>query len=448
MTAPLGQDRLADAAEAALKAGADGAFALAFHHWGGLTRFASSQIHQNTWRDDVEIKVMAVVDEGRVGVATTHSLEPDAVRRAADDAVAIARVTPQDPEFPGLAPPATYPAKNAYDEPTGTASPQDRARAVAAALAELPASLEAAGYAETTGTEVLLASTTGLRAYARSSTASMSVMAIGDTSSGFAERTAHRIGELDPQALAHRAVTKAEIGRDPRPIDPGPYTVVLEPAATATLVQFLAWLGFGAKGFLEGRSFLAGRIGQKVCGDLVTIIDDPLAPEALGLPFDFEGTPSRAVTIIEKGVARDVVWDRTTARKGGRDSTGHALPPPNPEGPIPLNLEMKPGKETLDEIVASTERGLLITRFHYSNVVNEKETVLTGMTRDGTFMIEDGRLAYGVKNMRYTQNALEALAHVDAVGDRTEIATELFFGGARAPAVRIRDFKFSSATTF
>ncbi|MGH2728229.1 MAG: metallopeptidase TldD-related protein, partial [Actinomycetota bacterium] len=145
--------------------------------------------------------------------------------------------------------------------------------------------------------------------------------------------------------------------------------------------------------------------------------------------------------------AKGVVWDRTSAAKGGVSSTGHALPPPNPYGPIPLNLRMEPGRSTVEEMVASTERGLLVTRFHYSNVVNEKETVLTGMTRDGTFMITDGRIAHGVKNLRYTQNALEALSNVDAVGDRTEISTELFFGGSRAPALKIRDFKFSSATT-
>lgn len=448
MTQPLGQDRLAEAAESALKVGADGAFALAYHQWGGLTRFASSQVHQNTWRDDVEIKVMAVVDERRVGVATTHSLEPDAVRRAAEDAVAIARVTPADPEFPGLAPPATYAAKDSYDEATATASPADRAAAVGRALGEFRSGQEGAGYCETTGTEVLLASTTGMRAYARSSVASMSVLAMEPSSSGFAELTKHRLGDLDPAGLARRAVQKAEAGRDPRPVEPGPYTVVLEPAATATIIQFLAWLGFGAKSYLESRSFLAGRLGDRVCSERVTIVDDPLAADALGLPFDFEGTPARVVTIVEDGIARDVVWDRATAAKAGRDSTGHALPPPNPDGPFPLNLEMKPGTETLDGIIASTERGLLVTRFHYSNVVNEKETVLTGMTRDGTFMIEDGAIAYGVRNMRYTQNALEALAQVDAVGDTTEIATELFFGGARAPAVRIRGFNFSSATTY
>lgn len=443
----LGQERLAEAAEAALKVGADGALVLAFHTWEGLTRFASSQIHQNTWREDVELRVMAVVEGSRVGVASGHSLDPEAVRRTADDAVAVARVTPPNPDFPGLAPPAAYPEKAGYDEATAGATPGDRAEAVRRALAELPSGMQGAGYAETGANEVLLASTTGMRAYALSTHASVSVMAMAPDSSGFAERIERRVAGLDPGALAARAVRKAEMGRSPREVPPGAYTVVLEPAATATLMQFLAYIGFGAKAFLEGRSFLAGRIGQKLVSERITIVDDPLAPDALGLPFDFEGVPARPVTIIDGGVARDVVWDRTTAKKAGRESTGHGLPPPSADGPFPLNLRMQPGSTPLEDIVAGTERGLLVTRFHYSNIVNEKETVLTGMTRDGTFMIEDGHVAYGVKNLRYTQNALEALSNVDAVGDRTEIATELFFGGSRAPALRIRDFKFSSTTT-
>ncbi|MBI4729099.1 MAG: TldD/PmbA family protein [Acidobacteria bacterium] len=448
MSAPLGPDRLADAAAAALSGGADGLLATIFHTWGGLTRFADSQVHQNTWQEDVETRVVAVVDDRRVGCANTHSLGHDAVGRAAADAVAIARAAPPDPDFPGLAPPATPAEKDAYDEATAAAPPSERTAAVARVLAVLPPGIGAAGFVETGGTEVLLASTTGLRVYARSTSASMSVLASAEDSSGFAEVAERRLSDLDPEALAGRAARKAELGRDPRPIEAGEYTVVLEPAATATLIQFLAFLGFGAKAYLEGRSFLSGRLGDTVCSDLVTITDDALAADALGLPFDFEGTPARRVPIIERGVARDVVWDRTTAAKAGRSSTGHALPPPNPEGPLPLNIRMEPGDTPVEQLIASTARGLLVTRFHYSNVVSEKETVLTGMTRDGTFAIEDGRLAHGVRNLRYTQNALAALGAVEAVGDRTEISTELFFGGSRAPALKIARFNFSSATTY
>ena len=443
----IGRDRLTETARAALDVGADGVAVLAFHSAGGLTRFAASRIHQNTWREDVEFRVLAVVDGDRVGVASTHSLDREAVRRAAQDAIAIARVTPSDPDFPGIAEPSEPAAKDGFDEATANATPAERAEAVRRALAEVPTTMEAAGYVETVADEVLILSTTGVHLFGRATRAGISVLAMTDDSSGYAERLERRFAGLDPSVLATRAVDKAERSRDPKPVEPGLYTVILEPAAVSTLMQFLGYLGFGAKPFLEGRSFMSGRIGEKLAADLITIVDDPVAEDSLGLPFDFEGVPSRRVPLIEAGVAKGVVWDRTTAKKGGEQSTGHGLPPPNSYGPIPMNLRMEPGTSTVDDMVASTENGLLVTRFHYSNVVNEKETVLTGMTRDGTFLISDGRIKHGVKNLRYTQNALEALSNVDAVGDKTEISTELFFGGSRAPALRIRDFKFSSSTT-
>jgi PmbA protein len=447
MSESIGSERLLETADGALRVAADGILVLAFHSWGGLTRFASSHIHQNTWREDIEFRVMAVVDGNKTAVVSTHSIEPAAVTRAAEDAVAIARLTPADPEFPGLAPPATVKAMAPFDEATANAMPAERASAVATILGEFPADMEGAGYVETVADEVLVCSTMGSPLFGRTTRAGVSVLAIAPDSSGYAERLERNFSDLDPRVLAERAVQKAERSRDPQPIDPGAYTVILEPGATSTIMQFLAYLGLGAKPFLEDRSFLSGKIGSKIAADLITIVDDPIAPDSLGLPFDFEGTPSQRVVLIDRGVGAGVVWDRTTAKKAGRESTGHGLPPPNPYGPMPLNLRMEPGTSTLDDMIASTERGLLVTRFHYSNVVNEKETVLTGMTRDGTFLIEDGRLARGVKNLRYTQNAIEALSNVEAVGDRTEISTELFFGGSRAPALKIRDFKFSSSTT-
>jgi len=447
MSGPLGEERLVEIADAAMGVEADGVQVLAFHSWGGLTRFASSRIHQNTWREDMEFRVIAVADGNKTGVASTHSLEPSAVRRAAEDALAIARIAPPDPEFPGLALPSRVPAGTPFDDATANASPPERAAAVAAVLGEFPAGMEGAGYAETVADEVLVYSTTGLRTFGRTTRAGISVVAIAEDSSGYAEMLERRFSDLDPRALATRAVGKADRSRNPQPIDPGAYTVILEPAAVSTIMQFLGFLGFGAKGFLEERSFMSGKIGEKLASELVTIVDDPTAPDALGLPFDFEGTPAKRVALIERGIATGVVWDRATAKKAGTESTGHALPPPNPYGPVPLNLRMETGDASVEDMITATERGLLVTRFHYSNVVNEKEAILTGMTRDGTFLIEDGSISHGVKNLRYTQNALEALAAVEAVGNKTEISTELFFGGSRAPALKIRDFKFSSSTT-
>ncbi|HEX9695402.1 MAG TPA: metallopeptidase TldD-related protein [Actinomycetota bacterium] len=448
MSELLGPDRLAEAIEPALRTAADGTLVVAVHTAGGLTRFASSRIHQNTHREDLEIRVMAVADGSRVGVATTHSPAGDRVAAAAADALAIARVTPRNPSFPGIAEPQPLAANppDRFDEATAVTSPAERAAAVTLALNEFPADMEGAGAVETVADEVMVATSGGVRHYGRITRAAISVMAMSPDSSGYAELIEGRLSDLDPAALGARSVRKAEAGRNPQPIDAGSYTVILEPAATSTLMQFLGWLGFGAKSLLEERSFMAGKIGATIMDERVTITDDPLAVDALGLPFDFEGTPAQPVMLIDKGVAAGVVWDRETAGRGGRTSTGHGLPAPNPDGPFPLNLRMEPGTDSLDDLIAGCERGLLVTRFHYSNIVHEKDAILTGMTRDGTFWVEDGKVRHGVRNLRYTQNAVEALSNIEAIGDTTEISSELFFGGSRAPALRIRDFKFSSTT--
>jgi predicted Zn-dependent protease len=202
-------------------------------------------------------------------------------------------------------------------------------------------------------------------------------------------------------------------------------------------------MGFGGRALVEGRSCLSGKAGQRVAAEAVTISDDALAPGAPGIPFDFEGTPRQRVDIIRDGVFTDGVYDRRSARQAGRESTGHALPPPNPQGPFPLNLVMEPGDASLEQMIGATERGLLVTRFHYSNIVNPMESVLTGMTRDGTWLIENGEIRYPVKNFRFTQSILEALQAVELVGKDTEMVSEFFFSASRVPAIKVSSFNFT-----
>jgi predicted Zn-dependent protease len=218
---------------------------------------------------------------------------------------------------------------------------------------------------------------------------------------------------------------------------------VLEPAAVSTLVGFLAWIGFGGRLLLEGRSCLSGREGERVAAEAITISDDARRAGTLGLPFDFEGVPRTRVPLIESGVFRGGVYDLRTAKLAGTTTTGHALPSPNPDGPFPLNLFVEPGDATLQDMVAATERGLLVTRFHYSNIVHPVESTITGMTRDGTFAIERGEVAHPVKNLRFTQSILEALRDATTLGDRTELASEFFFSASRVPAMKVEAFNFS-----
>jgi PmbA protein len=444
MAGLIGPDEVRRVADAALSVpGANGVEVLFMHEWGGLTRFASNSIHQSTHREDTGIRVR-VVTEGRIGVAASNDFSLEGARRAAESALEMASVVAPDPMFPGLAPPASTSEHHAFDEPTASTTPEQRAEAVAELVGHCPQGFIAAGAYETLASEVAVANTEGQFCWAPSSQASINTVVTGsDGGSGFAEVFAAGTDELDPTSIGKRAADKAVASRSPRDIDPGRYTVVLEPAAVSTLVGFLAWIGFGGRSLFEGRSCFSGKQDQQVAAPLVTIYDDALSDGTLGLPFDFEGVPRSRVNLIEDGVFLGGVYDLRTAKQAGTTTTGHALPPPNPEGPFPLNLFMAPGETGLEQMISSTERGLLVTRFHYTNVVHPVESTITGMTRDGTFLIEDGEIAQPVKNLRFTQSILEALSGTEMIGRETELASEFFFSASRVPALKVASFNFS-----
>jgi predicted Zn-dependent protease len=230
---------------------------------------------------------------------------------------------------------------------------------------------------------------------------------------------------------------------------PGAYVVVLEPAAVTDILEFMAWFGFGGLGFVEGRTFMAGKLGQKVLGDNITILDDAYHSLQQGLPFDFEGLPRQRLTLVENGVAKAVVHDRVTARRAQTQTTGHALPQPSAEGPYPLDLVLSSGNSSVEEMISSTERGILVTRFHYTNLVEPMDLVLTGMTRDGTFLIEKGKVAAPLKNLRFTQSVVEALREVELISrEQKTTHSDWGPGSYTAPALKIRRFNFSSGTQF
>jgi predicted Zn-dependent protease len=444
MTGLIGPDDVRAVAEASLELpGADGVEVLLMHEWGGLTRFADSSIHQSTWREDTGIRVR-VVTGGRVGIAATNDFSKDGARRVAASALEMAQVAVPDPAFPGLAPRAEVPEVRRFDPETAGATPEHRAAGVAALVEQLEGGFHAAGAFDTTAVEVAVANTEGHFCYAPSTRSTLTtVVSGGDGGAGTAEVTAERFDDIDPELVGRRAFRKARDSQVPRDLDPGRYEVVLEPLAVTTLVSFLAYVGFGGRMIAEGRSPFSGKEGQRVAGENITIVDDALSPHTLGMPFDFEGTPKRRVNLIEDGIFRSGVHDRRSATLAGTESTGHALPAPNPEGPFPLNLFLATGDSSLEDMVAATSRGLLVSRFHYSNVVHPIETTITGMTRDGTWLIEDGRIRHPVKNLRFTQSILEALSNVDLIGRDSDLASEFFFSAARVPPLKISSFNFS-----
>lgn len=440
----IGPDDVRRIADAALELrGVDGVEVLFVHEWGGLTRFAASSIHQSTWREDTGIRIR-VISAGRVGVASTNEFTKEGARRAADSAKEMAEVASPDSMFPGLAPEAPTKPSVRFDADTARTTPEQRAETIRTLVAQSADGFHAAGAYDTSAAEVGLVNTEGQFCYAASTQASITtVVSGGEGGSGFAEQLAGSSGEIDAEGVGRRAVGKARESQRPQDLDPGDYDVVLEPPAVATLVAFLAYMGLGGRSLTEGRSCFAGREGEHVAAPTISIYDDALSPDTLGLPFDFEGTPKRRVDLIRDGVFVDAVYDRRSARQVGKESTGHALPPPNPEGPFPLNLFMAPGDTSVEEMVAATDRGILVTRFHYSNIVHPKESVITGMTRDGTFLIEGGAVQHPVKNFRFTQSIIEALLSVEKVGRATSLASEFFFAASRVPALKIGGFRFT-----
>ena len=449
MTGRLGDERLLELAEAAIGVdGVDDAEALVISGSGGLTRFADNRIHQATASEDLEVRVRVVVDGNRVGVASVHALSTEAARDAAVRARDIAKAMPADPGYPGMPGPADYQGAPILDEATAQTSPAERAELVARVVGQLPAGVKAAGALSTGVTGLAIANTNGVRGAFATSHAGFSVLADEGTGTGWAEAVAPTLAGLDVELLGGRAAEKAVAGREPRDLAPGVYPVVLEPAAVATMVDFLGYLGFSAKAYDEGRSFLNGRLGTQVCSPLITIADNGLAADTIGALFDFEGVPKRPVSLIERGVAANLLHDWRSATHAHVEPTGHGLPAPSSEGAYPLHLRLEAGEQSLADLVAGLERGLVVTRFHYTNVVHIMETSITGMTRDGTFLVEDGKIVGGVKNLRFTQSILEALGAVTGVSRETELIGEDTFGVTRTPALSISGFNFSSATTF
>jgi predicted Zn-dependent protease len=334
-----------------------------------------------------------------------------------------------------------------FFEGTANASPEMRAEAVADLIGTCAPGFTAAGAYETTAVEVGLANTEGQRCWAPSTQVSVStVMSGSEGGSGFAETFSGSIESIDAGAIGRRANDKALGSRSPKALDAGVYPVVLEPAAVATLVGFLAWVGFGGKGYLEDRSCFSGKKDQQVAAPTVSIWDDGADPRTLGAPFDFEGVPKRRTDLIRDGVFLDAVYDLRTGKEAGVPSTGHGLPSPNPEGPFPLNLFMDTGDATVEDMVKGTERGVLVTRFHYANIVNPIESSITGMTRDGTFLIERGEVVGPVRNFRFTQSILGALSTTSMVGRQAELASEFFFSASRVPALKVEEFNFSGVS--
>ena len=425
---------------------ADSAEVLVLAESSALTRFANNRINQNVAEDDAQVSIRAVLGK-RIGVASTNRLDDASLRAAADAAVRAAKIAPEDPAFPGLPGAAPVPEVNRAVDATRTFDAEARANAVGAIVAQSASrGLTAAGKVSVAENVIAVANSLGVDVGTALTTAAATVLSMGpDSGSGWAQFLDADAGKLAAEALGSQAADLAQRSANPGALEPGDYIVVLAPEAVADIVEFLAYTGASAKAFAEGRSFLSDKLGQQIVSGVVSLADDPFAPLAMGTTFDYEGQPRRRVQIIDHGIARAPVTDSYWAAKLRRPNTGHALPAPNAFGPMPMNLEMAAGITSLDDLIGLVTRGVYVTRFHYVNVEDPIAVTLTGMTRDGTFLIEHGRLTRPLKNLRFTQSAIEALLNCDgATYDRRFVATEE--GAVLVPGLLIGKFAFTGQT--
>lgn len=426
----------------------DPAEVLLFFDEQALTRFANNVIHQNVAETNATV-ILRLFRGQRIGTATTNRLDETALAQLVARARHNAEARPPDPDYPGLPEPSSYPTVTAFDPSTADYSPEARATAVGY-VCRLAAEkkLNASGAFSTGTHDIVIANSRGVSAYHTSTQADFQTVVMAEDASGHAHSSGWRVADIPVEALGRAAIQKAEQGRHPRPLDPGEYTVVLDPYATADLLGMLNFYGMSGQTVLEGRSWMNDRLGQSVMSQQVNIWDDGLDAQGAPMPFDFEGVPKRRVDIVRNGVVISPVYDRLTAHKAGQTGTGHALPPTmRSMGPLATHLFMAPGPASIEALIQSTERGLYITRFWYTRLVHPRDCVVTGMTRDGVFMIEGGRLTQPMKNLRFTQSYVEALANVEAIGSETRLLIGEFGGFAtRAPALKINHFKFTGST--
>ncbi len=416
----------------------------------GNTRFSNNAITQNV-SSRTESATVRLLDGKRQGRAEAATLATSAVARAVERAKEILAHTHDDEDtLPLTEPPQEYRSVDAFSATTAEANSQMRARIVEKLVSRCRGeSLRASGLVTTESHAVSYTNSNGLSAYHRWTEASVSLTAgTGDGIEGWAEALKTDIERIDVEALLDEAVSAAVSGKNPTEISPGAYHVVLAPAAVSEMMLFWTWLGSGAKSYQEDRSYVSGKLGEKMFSSLLTVRDDAYHPQAPGLPFDFEGLPRQSILLVDRGVPCAVVHDRVTARRGKAESTGHSLPQPNSTGPLALNLVVEGGEQAVADLIGHVENGLLVKRFHYCNVLEPKKLSLTGMTRSGLFRIEGGEIAGPVKNMRFTDSLLSAFSALEEVGKSESTGKALFGGGFVVPPMRIAEFNFTSGTDF
>ncbi len=411
-----------------------------------LTRFANNAIHQNVAEHGLNVSIRTVVDS-RTARATTNRIDEDSLRAAIEASLSLAHSQPKDPHLLPLPGKQRYRKVKRFVNATAALTPEERARAVRRACdlaiqnGQVAAGIFASGLQQSA-----LGNSRGLFAAYRETHAEFSITMQENPAASWAKANAASVRDIDPQKLAQRASEKAHLAVNARELPPGRYTVILEPSAVLDLVGFLFY-DFAATALQDKRSCLNDRMGKRLFGKNISITDDAYHPLQLGAPFDGEGMPRERVVLVDRGVAKNLVYARSTAKSARKKPTGHGFALPNEYGEAPMNLVFAGGDSSLEKMIASTDRGLLVTRLWYIREVDPYEKVMTGMTRDGLFLVEKGKVTTAVRNFRFNQSILEMLRNVELLGPAVRATGEEAFEMV-VPAMKVRDFHFSEVTKF
>ncbi|HEY1272314.1 MAG TPA: TldD/PmbA family protein [Terriglobales bacterium] len=439
---------------------ADEVEALFYGGKSALTRFANNTIHQNVAEEHYSVSVRTVFG-GRTARASTNKLDPGSLKRVVQLSEALARVQHPDPEllpmYDGHATGGEIPAR--YFAETASATPDQRAQGAGKMVGVAKRhGLTAAGICATAESIEGIFNSSGVACWHSQSSSDISVTMLGEDSSGWQKANSPNFAALEPLSLAETAARKALVAAHPREIPPGKYTVILEPAAVLDITGFMFY-DFGGMAILDQRSFLNNRVGQKIFGDNLDVWDDVAHPLQSGAPFDGEGVPRQRIQLVEKGVVKRLVYARATAARMSQSEykdtvgliapTGHGFPLPNEMGEAPLNIVFgePSGPKTVEQMIASTERGVLVTRLWYIREVDPYEKILTGMTRDGTFYVENGKIKHGVLNFRFNESLLHMLSNIVEMSTPVRSSGEESFDMV-APAMKVREFNFTEVTKF
>src|SRR6266705_1788256 len=403
--------------------------------------FADNAIHQNVAEHGLTVSIRTVVD-GRTARATTNRMDEDSLRAAIEASLSLAHSQPKDPRLLPMPGRQRYGSVNRFIKRTAVLSAEDRAHAVRRACdLAVKKGQVAAGIYSNGQSQSALANSRGLFAAYRETHSEFSITVQEGPAASWAKANSSNVHAFDPQKLAARVCEKAHLAINARELAPGRYTVILEPAAVLDLVGFLFY-DFAATALADKRSCLNERMGKQLFGENISITDDVYHPLQQGAPFDGEGFPRQQVLLVDRGIPRNLVYSRAAAKAAHKPPTGHGFALPNEYGEAPMNLVFSGDKADLDHMIGSTERGLLVTRLWYIREVDPYEKVLTGMTRDGLFLVEKGRVTTAVRNFRFNQSILEMLRKVELLGPAVRATGEEAFEMV-VPAMKIGDFRFT-----